>query len=364
MKSDKIFKNNQNPSGIIKLLVFFKKLPEQIKLRGRLIKNIIKRRLDKRKYIFLIGTPNYGNLGDQIIAVAELEWLKDFYSDYVDKDCTQYFLSFNKSLHHLLLQIKKDDLIFLQGGGNLNNLYVEGEHIRRKILKKCPLNKVVLFQQSINIDKAVDGFSIKEETEKIYNAHKHFTVIAREETSYRNALKSFDKLTVMKYPDMATYLFTKMAPSHNLQREGVITCIRTDAEKFYSDEEISSVIDKIKNDYSLTKSDTHINKKIPATERKAEVQKMIDLIAKHKVMVTDRFHGVVFSILANTPCVVLRSADHKITDGVRWFDDVDGIFFAKNIEDVPELIKKAEKSAPISQPDFSHYFKEMYQNLK
>lgn len=345
------------------LFVFLKNIPLNIKRVYSISLNMIKKSKRKETQIFLISTPHHGNMGDQLIAVAENHWLKHYFSDFAINECSQGALEKDKKLNSLLSQINANDLIFFHGGGNVNNWYRLNEIFRRRILIKCPKNKIVLFQQSINLDTVVDGFSIKDKTEKIYNSHKNFTIIAREETSYQNALKSFKTTKNLKYPDMATYLFGKIGPSHLKTRNDVIFCIRKDREKFYTDEQIQTMANKISSDFNITLSDTHVGHAVGSQNRLYEVQKLVDLIAEHKVMVTDRFHGVVFSILANTPCVVLRSADHKITDGVKWFKDVDGIFFAENIEDVPDLVKKAERYAPIKQPDFSHYFEKMYKDL-
>ncbi len=345
------------------IFVFIKNLPLYVKRIFLIFLNKIKKTRRKQGQIFLISTPHHGNMGDQLIAIAENEWLKLYYSDYKINDCIQDTLEKDKNLSFLLSQITKNDIIFFHGGGNVNNWYQLNEKFRRRILTKCPENKIILFQQSINLDTVVNGVSIKDETEKIYNSHKNFTIFAREETSYQNALESFPKPKVLKYPDMATFLFGKISPSQRTCRNGVIFCIRKDVEKHYTDAQIKTMEDAISRDFDITLSDTHVGHIVYAQNRLYEVQKLVDSIAEHKVMVTDRFHGAVFSILANTPCVVLRSADHKITDGVKWFEDVDGVFFAENIEDVPDLVKKAEKYAPINQPDFSSYFEKMYQEL-
>ncbi len=347
----------------ISIFIFLKKSPFYIKRACLIFLYRKKKNKRKEKQIFLISTPHHGNMGDQLIAVAENFWLKHYYSDYIINEYTQDILEKDKKLNLLLSQITKNDIIFFHGGGNVNNWYRLNEIFRRRILTKCPENKIILFQQSINLDTVVNGLSIKDETEKIYNSHKNFTIFAREETSYRNALKSFKNAKVLKYPDMATFLFGKLSPCKIRSRSGVIFCIRKDIEKYYTDAQISTMEEAVRHDFDITLSDTHVGHIIAPESRLTEIQKLLDTIAKHKVMVTDRFHGAVFSILANTPCVVLRSADHKITDGVKWFEDVNGIFFAENIEDVPDLVKKAEKYAPIKQPDFSHYFENMYQEL-
>lgn len=313
--------------------------------------------------LFLIGTPNHGNLGDQLIAVGELEWFRDKYSDYELREFSHEELMKDKNCRLLLSQIKKEDLIFLHGGGNLNVLYLNCERIRRKIISECPDNKIVLLQQSIFYEDTQKGREVKQETQRIYNRHKNFTVIARENGSFKVAKEIFTALRILKYPDMATYLFGKITASEVKKRNGIIMCIRKDKEKFYSASEIEGMYKKLSQNYSLTFSDTHIGRSVLPENRFKEIQNLIDKISKHKVTVTDRFHGVVFSILSRTPCVVLRSSDHKIVDGVKWFADCEGIYYAENIDEVPALVEKASKVNAFKAPDFTHYFDDLYNEL-
>ena len=53
----------------------------------------------------------------------------------------------------------------------------------------------------------------------------------------------------------------------------------------------------------------------------------------------------------------------KIVEGVKWFSDCKGVFYAENIEDVPSLVQKAKAVDSFEIPDFSRYFEEMYKQL-
>lgn len=355
---------------IIKIKILFYRIIQLPKRFGNFIKRnclIIKNNISKKKrtkpVLFLIGTPNHGNLGDQLIAVAELRWLRDYYSDYEVREFTHENLMRDRNCRMLLSQIKKDDVLLLHGGGNLNVLYLNCERIRRKIISKCPDNKTVLLQQSIFYEDTEKGRAVKAETARIYNQHKNFTVVARENASYEIAKEMFAPHKVLKYPDMATYLFGRYLPSKNGGRCGVILCIRKDEEKFYSDKYIEKMKDEIATNNIMSFSDTHIGNAVLPENRIKVTQRLINKIANYEVCVTDRFHGVVFSILAGTPCVVLRSSDHKIVEGVKWFKEVEGVFYAENIDDVPMLVEKAKAVGRIATPDFTHYFDELYQEL-
>lgn len=348
---------------IFSIVILPKKFLQMVKRNITVAKNNKNKKLRTEPQIFLIGTPEYGNLGDQIIAVAELDWLKANYPDYEIKEFTHETLMKDKDCKMLLSQISKKDIIFLQGGGNLNDLYLNCERIRRRVISACPENKIVLFQQSIFFSEREKGESVKAETCAVYNKHGNFTVITREDRSFETAKEIFEPLKVLKYPDMATYLFGKIKPHHNLESSGVITCLRDDDEKFYSDEELRSMKSVLSKKYMMDCADTNIKKTVSPDNRIKVISRLVDRISTHEVMITDRFHGVIFSILAGTPCVVLRSSDHKIVEGVKWFKDIDGIFYAENIEDVPMLVEKAKAVGRIDPPDFSHYFNELYNEL-
>lgn len=339
-----------------KLLVFLKR-------NYQIVCN--KRTASKREkpYIFLVGTPEYGNLGDQIIAVAEFRWLRDYYPYFEIKEFTHETLMKDKKCRLLLSQIRKDDLIFLQGGGNLNDLYLNCEQIRRTVIEKCPENKIVLFQQSVFFSDTQKGRAVKTQMQKIYNGHKNFTLITRENKSFEVAKSIFDSLRVLKYPDMATYLFGKVTAQNGTDRNGVLVCIRDDDEKYYSDLQISKMIETLKISNSLDFTDTNVHRTVSPENRLKEIQNLIDNIAKHKVMVTDRFHGVVFSVLSGIPCVVLRSSDHKIVEGVKWFADCEGVYYAENIDEVSTLVKKAAALNAFKIPDFTPYFEDLYKEL-
>ena len=352
----------------LKMMIFSiiglpKRFLKNIKRNITITKNNKSKKTRTQPQIFLIGTPEYGNLGDQLIAVAEIEWLRTYYPDYELSEFTHETLMKDKDCKMLLSQINNNDLIFLQGGGNLNDLYLKCEGIRRRVISACPENKIVLFQQSIFFSATEKGESVKTETCSVYNKHENFTVITREDKSFETAKEIFAPLKVLKYPDMATYLFGKLKPARNIETSGIITCLRDDAEKFYPDEKLEQMKSVLGKDSMLSQADTNKKKYVSPENRIREIQRLVDRISTHEVMITDRFHGVIFSILAGTPCVVLRSSDHKIVEGVKWFKDVEGVFYAENIDDVPMLVEKAKAVGRIETPDFTHYFDELYSEL-
>lgn len=325
----------------------------------KIIHHRIRNLFRRKPYIFLIGTPEYGNMGDQIIALGELSWLHAYYPHTPVREFTHETLLRDTNCRILLSQIKKQDILFLQGGGNVNDLYVNCERIRRTVIQSCPDNRIILFQQSIHFRNTAKAQQYKKDTVRIYNQHKHLLILTREDTSYATAQAMFPRLQVEKFPDMATYLFSVLKPSAAFPRDGILLCLRNDSERYFSEDAWHHTLSAL-HSYNIRRTDTHIHRPVKPENRLKEAQALMDAFAHSKVVVTDRFHGVIFSVLSQTPCVALRSCDHKITDGVKWFREETGVLYAQSPEEIPALVEKAMRLGSVPAPDFSHYFDLMY----
>lgn len=80
-----------------------------------------------------------------------------------------------------------------------------------------------------------------------------------------------------------------------------------------------------------------------------------------KTVITDRHHGTIFSAMANTPVIVINSADHKLSSGVNRFPQeefVENVQFAKDLDDAYAKAKEIFEKADIRQNP--PYFKDNY----
>ena len=75
---------------------------------------------DAKPKIFLLNTPDYINLGDQAIAVAEDIYIKENFGDYYEFG-THY--CHVEALENLKKYVSVNDIIFFQGGGNIGSLW-------------------------------------------------------------------------------------------------------------------------------------------------------------------------------------------------------------------------------------------------
>ncbi len=138
-----------------------------------------------------------------------------------------------------------------------------------------------------------------------------FQFCLREFKSYNYVLdnKITKKENVHFIPDFVTYFQT---PKFNYDKKDVLLCLRNDKEKIKNStfKDIENYIKNknIKIDYTDTVIGKHLNKD---TREKYVVDK-IDQFAKYKLVITDRLHGMIFSTLANTPCISFDNASGKV----------------------------------------------------
>lgn len=146
-------------------------------------------------------------------------------------------------------------------------------------------------------------------------------------------------------PDIVLYKQNINSHTDLIKRKDVIFLLRKDKEKIINDNIINSMKDYINyigSNYDI--SDTHLQEdiNISISERESYIFNILDKLLNYKLCITDRFHGVIFSYLTNTPCIVFNSLDHKIEYGVKWFENVEWIYKAdiNDFNKIKEFINK------------------------
>jgi len=296
---------------------------------------IIKSLFNKNK-IYLFGTPIHGNIGDQAILVAEEEFLRDNFPNYrVICIESSIIVRFNKIIKKLV----GESTILIHGGGFLGSLWLNEEEMFRKTLTKYPNNNIIVFPQTVYFSDDIEGKSQLKISQKIYSNHKHLYICCREEYSYLFMKKEFPKCNILLIPDMVLYLEHF---KYNIERENILFCIRSDKEKLnHNFDELLGYF--IKNSYKVDYTDTVINKNILSFNKRKILNEKISQFSKYKLIVTDRLHGMILSLIANTPCIVFENKSYKIKGVYKWISKLKQIKLAdsKVSENViEELINK------------------------
>ncbi len=292
--------------------------------------------------VYVIGCPEFSNLGDNAIMIAEVEFLKKcgIPSKAIECITEKEFLKDYKIISKL---IGEKSLICGHGGGNMGNQYGSEEKVRRTMLECFPNNKIIIFPQTIFFvgeNKETD----EQESVKYYNGRANLTLIAREKESYRIMQKLYPDTEILLTPDIVLSAEMETFDVVPQKRKGVLFCLRNDVEKVLSEEvlrKLKEYVKKCGQEYSETDmySDCDINN----DNRKDCIRRKMQEFCRSELVITDRLHGMVFAAITDTPCIVFNNYNHKVEGVYQWIKHLPYIKYVNSIEEaekyIPELLK-------------------------
>ncbi len=292
-------------------------------LRRNLLFWHIKLLFNKSKTIYVFGAPDHSNLGDNAQSYCIISWAKKHFPQHKVIVFRQFIGIEINIIKTLTKYIREEDLLFCHSGYHITDMYPL-HIIYEAVVSSFPNNPVVIFPQTVNF-KNQEAFN---KLINIFDSHSNLTLLCRDEISYATAQKSFKNTRLLLFPDIVTSLIGCRSYSH--KRDGVLFCMRNDIEALFSKDQIAGLKARFTN-VNTFMSDTTIRmpyKKL-IKQRDKILENTFEDYSKYKVIITDRYHGTIFSVIANTPVVVVNSADHKLSSGVKWFpQDV----FQRNVQ--------------------------------
>lgn len=312
----------------------------------------------KRKAIIALAA-DYANLGDVAITHAQARFLKACMPGYevLPFPCSSTFLKM-KALKSVCTP---DDIVTIVGGGNMSDLYDSLEDARRFVIGHFPNNKIVAFPQTINFSDTPKGRRELRKTIRVYGRHKNLHLVAREPISFEIMKRTFPATPVYLAPDIVLSLYISELEQ---PRQGVLLCIRDDAESAFPPGERSEFVNRLTTsipNVCVTDTLNPNNGRLPITERVAQFEALLALFLRSEVVVTDRLHGMIFSAITGTPCFVLQNNNHKITATHHaWLRSLphirmgEGFDAGKTLRTVEELRNIDRRT--IHRPDLSEHF--------
>lgn len=361
-KIKSLIKNNKVLYSIAyRMLMFFIGIRKAIRSFFRFfrVKKYIKTQLKvPNKKIYYLGVPAHSNLGDLAQGVCIRKWLSKHYPDRTVIEIeTDALVNTKFSLLKYLRKIYcGDDFIVFQSGYTTTDLGGYADLMHRKVIETLPNSSILMMPQTIFF-KSEDN---KNKTSKIYNQASSMLFLARDRVSYDMALEMFPDISVLKYPDIVTTMIGKV--SFDTKRDGILMCCRDDSEKYYSDDEIQILMEKCSSFTIVEKTDTTKNGKTSNIVKDAEkyIYDEISKYSKYKVIITDRYHGTIFSLIAGTPVIIIKTNDHKVITGAEWFKGIydEYVYVAETLDDAYEYAKKIFNKRLDNKLD--SYFEEKY----
>ena len=328
---------------ILKIYVFNKKI--------KVNKN------EKKCYILM--SADYGNVGDLAINYAQRKFIQENIKDYKIieiplQDIYSMYLSMKKNLN-------EKDIFTVIGGGNSGDIYVDFEERRRFIYSKFKSNKIISFPQSIIFSNTEYGKKQLNLSKVAYSSNKNLCIFARESKSFEIYQKNFKDNNIFLVPDIVLSLKEK----RNFDRKNITICLRKDKEQNLKEENKKELLKEIEKKYGkLTYKDTHLGDvKVSIELREKILKEYFDEFSRAKVIITDRLHGMIFSVITGTPCIVLNNNNHKIEYTYKnWLKDVNLISFLDTF-DKNRILEELEKLYNLKEIN-TFSFDDKYEQLK
>ena len=294
--------------------------------------------------VFLIGTPVHPNIGDSAIAVAEMAFLRKVLPrDSSIVEVTEDMLKRHRELVERRIRKSADRPIFWHGGGNMGDLWLEQEQMRRGVFSRFPEKRIIAFPQTIFYSNTEEGRRLAEESVPYYNGREGLTLLAREPRSFEIMKDLFPQTEVHLMPDIVLSSSAEEFGVKPQQRKGVLMCLRNAVEKSIPDStwtRMKECISQLGESYRVTDMGA---KTIIEPEIRAEVvRRKMQEFRGARLAVTDRLHGMVFAALTGTPCIVFGNYNHKVKSAYQWISYLPYIRYTDSLQDaeqaLPELL--------------------------
>lgn len=316
---------------------------------------------ERESAFILFNSPDYGNLGDHAIAMAEKELFQKLFPDvdFIEIACEQYMKE-NRLISNV---IQEGDVLIITGGGYLGSLWLWLEDLTKNIIQRFPKNKIILFPQTLYFESTHLGEAERCSLSSVFNSHRDLTIMLRDMPSYQLALKLFGKsVRKLLIPDIALSL-----KYENVQeRAGSLMCFRADKESDgINQDKIREFLQKRRAmaEYidTVVEEDVHLN------NRKRYVKDMLDKISRAEVVVTDRLHAMIFCVVTGTPCVAFDNVSGKLAGTYDWLRTHNHVALCHGEEHLEECVEKVLHSKAVEEPSVNcvrSKFKELEEYLK
>lgn len=323
---------------------------------------ILKKAQIRENDVLYFGVPRHMNAGDMAQTYCTRMWIADNYPGIKIHEFNTAALLNSDFLNALKEKTYDSNIIFLQSGYTTQDKHPD-HAMHKAVVGLFPNNRIVFLPQTVNIKSEKE----MRDTVTIFKKHSHLLFLVRDHISYDMIKNHFKGINVEEYPDIVTSLVGENFCKENMTRSGILLCLRNDDEKLYSTSEILQQTKKLEcfgepievTDTTLT----DVNYEELYKNFAVVFQNILKSYRGAKVVITDRYHGTIFSAIADTPVIVLSTNDHKVKGGVDWFvkGGYTSVRYAESIEAAVDMAYSImENYTPIRN---NNYFKVNYYDV-
>lgn len=282
--------------------------------------------------VFLLGTPLHGNLGDQAITLAEMEF-------FARNGYRVIEIPSPLVLPHLETwkEIIGKNRIYIHGGGFVGSLWPEEEAMLETVISAFIGNEIIILPQTVYFDNVDERVSHLNE---LLKRQGKVTLCARETYSYEFACRYLDGANVILVPDMV--LSANWFDNKAGTRNKVILCMRRDLEKVITEETMDKLLSAVKTyypDMEIVYTDTVIEGMVYPYMRKRVLKNMLSKLATARIVVTDRLHGMVLAAMANSPSLVFSNCNYKVQGIYHWISNNRFVSYCDDASQIEEKVR-------------------------
>lgn len=291
--------------------------------------------------IFLFNVPSHGNLGDHLICMAERVMIRDFFGrEPVLLSAADVEYGLGAAARH----VRPQDLVLIHGGGYLGSIWEKEEMRSRRIIEAFPKNNVVVMPQTVYYDDTARSAGLLSTARSIYAAHGNLTLALRERKSYdfvrAELLPGSGRALLL--PDMALYLG---ACDRGAVRDRILFCLRGDKERIDNGAVLESVRRAVGDSADIGHIDTVVPYGVRIADEEAQIDRLFAEFSRARLVVTDRLHGMIFSLLSCTPVVAMDNMSGKVRAVYEdWLADIPYVRFAGPGDDVADIVAELLRS--------------------
>lgn len=294
--------------------------------------------IKKQKKIVIIGAADYENLGDHAIAHAQYQFINDLNLGY-----PIYEIPSRTPVRHIKSMINSNDILVFTGGGNLGTKYGFLQDIFLPIIKKYPNNRKIFMPQSYTFAEDTSSNLMNKIKSAFAKSGHNLTITAREPKSYELFKKTFPDNQIIETPDIVLSL--QLDQDENKDANGILMLMRNDGEKVLSFEFEKSLIESLEKTYSVTVPDKELEQDVHPQHRLGALFEHWNEVKNHKLVITDKLHGMIIAQIMGVPCIVFDNYNSKIKMTCeKWLSDRDSICFIdpRKPLDMETIIKQVQ----------------------
>lgn len=294
----------------------------------------------------LLDVPAHSNVGDHAIHLGELALIRTLGGRIVYRSNLQTNI-------WAMVEREPEAAILLHGGGNLGDLWPRHQLFREEVSRRFPYREIVVMPQTV-------WFRTKESLEqakRAFGGHRFLTLMLRDRPSLSFCVEHFDARTYL-CPDPA---FALRLRARELPSKPVIALLRTDKERRVGTPPLLDDIPTVDWTGSgslplwtsagiATRTQSRLrghgasllaSKLIPRTYdpvARYHVSRGARILSRGKVVITDRLHGHVLSMILGIPHVVLDNSYGKVLSFVNtWSIKSPLVRIARSVEEASAL---------------------------